>query len=105
MKFPLSWLREFVHAPGDPAAVAARLGACGFAIESSDGEVLDVEVTDNRPAGLSVFGLAREVATAYELELSPPPGSGVAMPPGHAPVKVSLGDAGCGRYALAVLDV
>src|SRR5213593_4239738 len=37
-------------------------------------EVLEVEVTGNRPDLLSVYGLAREVAALYGLDLSPVPG-------------------------------
>jgi phenylalanyl-tRNA synthetase beta chain len=37
-------------------------------------DVLEVEVTGNRPDLLSVYGLAREVAALYGLELAPPPG-------------------------------
>jgi phenylalanyl-tRNA synthetase beta chain len=52
---------------------------------------------------MSVNGLAREVACAYGLPLALL--SAPAVPSGPAPIKVSIGDAGCGRYALAVLDV
>jgi phenylalanyl-tRNA synthetase beta chain len=37
-------------------------------------DVLLVEATGNRPDLLSVYGLAREVAVLYDLELAPPPG-------------------------------
>src|SRR6266508_2209741 len=37
--------------------------------------VLELETTPNRPDLLSVYGLAREVAAMWELELAPPPGS------------------------------
>ena len=50
--------------PGTPLADVFRLGE----------EVLEVEVTGNRPDLLSVYGLAREVAALYGLELTPPPG-------------------------------
>ena len=49
MKVPLSWLREFVAVPDDVTLVASRLAACGFAVESIDGDVIDFEVTANRP--------------------------------------------------------
>nr|MBA2383044.1 phenylalanine--tRNA ligase subunit beta [Actinomycetota bacterium] len=35
--------------------------------------VLDLEITGNRPDLLSVYGVAREVATLYRLDLAPPP--------------------------------
>jgi phenylalanyl-tRNA synthetase beta chain len=37
-------------------------------------DVIEVEVTGNRPDLLSVYGLAREVAALFRLELAPPPG-------------------------------
>ncbi len=104
MKLPVSWLRQFVAVPEDPAAVAGKLGACGFAVESIEGEVIDVEVTANRPDCMSVYGLAREAATAFDLPLAPIP-SDVTLPDGAAEVKVSIDDAACGRYALALADV
>ena len=45
-------------------------------------EVLLVESTGNRPDLLSIYGLAREVAALYELELAPPRRG---QTPGHGP--------------------
>ena len=104
MKAPVSWLREFVDVPDDAAAVARRLAGCGFAVESIDGEVIDFEVTANRPDCLSVYGLSREAAVAFDRPLKPAP-SGTAIPAGASPVRVSIEDAACGRYALAVADI
>lgn len=103
MKLPLAWLREFVDVPPGPAEVAARLAGCGFAVDGIEGDVVDFDVTANRPDALSVYGLAREAATAFDRDLRPldAPATGT----GHAPLKVSIADAGCGRYALAVADV
>jgi phenylalanyl-tRNA synthetase beta chain len=61
-------------------------------------EILLVESTGNRPDLLSLYGLAREVAALYALELSLPPG---APPPqqGDQPVDVRIEDFdGCPRY-------
>jgi len=38
-------------------------------------DVLLVEATGNRPDLLAVYGIAREVAAIYDLELAPPPGT------------------------------
>ncbi|MDX6504372.1 MAG: phenylalanyl-tRNA synthetase beta chain, partial [Gaiellaceae bacterium] len=60
--------------------------------------VLDFESGFNRPDLLSVYGVAREVAALYELELAPPPG---IDPPqdGDEPVDVRVEDLErCPRY-------
>src|SRR6266581_8319426 len=37
--------------------------------------VLELETTHNRPDLLAVYGIAREVAALYDLQLAPPPGT------------------------------
>ncbi|HUF47861.1 MAG TPA: phenylalanine--tRNA ligase subunit beta [Vicinamibacterales bacterium] len=105
MKAPLSWLRESAAVPDDPATVATRLAACGFEVAGVDGETIDVEVTANRPDCLSVYGLAREAATAFDVALAPPPGGDLPPTEPTGTVPVTIDDAGCGRYALALADV
>ena len=62
-------------------------------------DVLLVESTGNRPDLLSVYGVAREVAALYDLELAPMPGSGDELPGGEEPVDVAIDDLeGCPRY-------
>jgi phenylalanyl-tRNA synthetase beta chain len=61
-------------------------------------DVLDVEVTGNRSDLLSIYGIAREVAALFELELAPPPG---VDPPreGDEPVALEIEDfGGCPRF-------
>jgi phenylalanyl-tRNA synthetase beta chain len=61
-------------------------------------DVLHVEATGNRPDLLAVYGIAREVAVLYDLELAPPPGTD---PPraGDEPVDVQIEDlVGSPRY-------
>jgi len=61
-------------------------------------EVLLVESTGNRPDLLSIYGLAREVAALYELELAPMTGPD-PEPAGDEPVDVKVEDfEGCPRY-------
>jgi phenylalanyl-tRNA synthetase beta chain len=104
MRVPLSWMRDFVDVPANPREVASRLAACGFEVAAVEGDVIDFEVTANRPDCLSVYGLAREASVAFDLPLRDAPAAAAAAG-GTAPIKVSIGDAGCGRYALAVVDV
>jgi phenylalanyl-tRNA synthetase beta chain len=103
VKAPVSWLREFADVPADVNEVAGRLAGCGFAVDGIEGDVVDFDVTANRPDCLSVYGLAREAAVAFGTPLKAL--APAAPPAGPTPVKVSLGDPGCSRYALALLDV
>jgi len=70
-------LKEFVDVTASAEDVARTLALRGFevaSIEALDGgdAVIDFEVTANRPDALSVLGLAREVATAYDLPVMRP---------------------------------
>ena len=79
--------------PGDwePGARLADHFALGEAI-------LELDVTGNRPDLLSVYGLAREIAALYKLELAPPPGSDPEQVADEL-VQVAVEDlVGCPRY-------
>jgi phenylalanyl-tRNA synthetase beta chain len=116
MRLVLSWLREFVDVKASAEDVAGTLALRGFEVASIEpldagDAVIDFEVTANRPDALSVLGLAREVATAYDLPLIPPaasPNARLAQVPTGASdrVSVSIDDEElCPRYAAAVADV
>jgi phenylalanyl-tRNA synthetase beta chain len=61
-------------------------------------EILEVEVTGNRPDLLSIYGLAREVAALFDVELSPWPGIDQARG-GDEQIAVDIEDPdGCPRY-------
>ena len=90
MRLLVSWLRDFVDVDAPAEDIAERVGLRGFevaSIEPMDGPgghdaVIDFEVTANRPDCLSVLGLAREVATIYNLPLTLPsaePGAKVKL--------------------------
>ena len=60
--------------------------------------ILELDVTGNRPDLLSVYGLAREIAALYKLELAPPPGNDPEQV-ADEPVQVAVEDfVGCPRY-------
>lgn len=60
--------------------------------------VLDLEITGNRPDLLSVYGVAREVAALFRLELADPPGRDPEQA-GDEPVDVTIEDfEGAPRY-------
>jgi phenylalanyl-tRNA synthetase beta chain len=135
MKILLSWLREFVDVPGTAEQIAATMSLRGFAVEgieyqpefteavAPDGSVsrteatsrdavIDFEVTANRPDCLSVAGIAREIATAYGLQVRRPVAGGSSLQLTSLK-SVEQGDvdiaienkALCPRYAGAVADV
>ena len=61
-------------------------------------DVLLVESTGNRADLLSIYGIAREIAALYELELASPPGTDPERA-GDEPVDVTIDDLeGCPRY-------
>ena len=121
MRLLVSWVRDFVDVKASPDDIAETLGVRGFEVASverlgggpGDDAVIDFEVTANRPDCLSVLGLAREIAAAYNLQAQPPslsPGSRVELAPvplGESDrLQVTLEDADlCPRYAAAVVDV
>jgi phenylalanyl-tRNA synthetase beta chain len=86
VKVLLSWLREFVDVSGTAEEIAATMSVRGFAVEGIEKMgsdpitdfVIDFEVTANRPDAMSVLGIAREVAAAYDLPLKP--AAGIAQP-------------------------
>jgi phenylalanyl-tRNA synthetase beta chain len=118
MRLVLSWLREFVDVSASAEEIAEKIGLRGFevaAIEKlDDGDaVIDFEITANRPDCLSVLGLAREVATAYDKPIRLPsadPGARIPLKPvsigSSDRVKVTIEDDElCPRYAAAVAEV
>jgi phenylalanyl-tRNA synthetase beta chain len=125
MRLVFSWLKEFVDVAASADEVARTLALRGFevaSIEPLEGRdtVIDFEITANRPDCLSVLGLAREAATAYDLPITLPTADAqakvrlAAVPavvaqgfsPASVRLAVSIDDADlCPRYAVAVADV
>src|SRR5437764_9576108 len=113
MRLVLSWLREFVDVPAPAEEIADTLALRGFEVASietldSGDAVIDFEITANRPDCLSVLGLAREVATAYDRPLITQAADRFqSMPTGQSDrLAVAIEDSAlCPRYAAAVADV
>src|SRR5712691_11350384 len=60
--------------------------------------VLELETSHNRPDLLAVYGIAREVAALFDLQLSPPPGTDPSSDADEL-VDVTVDDfEGCPRY-------
>ncbi|MDA1184070.1 MAG: phenylalanine--tRNA ligase subunit beta [Acidobacteria bacterium] len=123
MNILVSWLREYVEVPDSPEDLARTMSVRGFSVEgiesSGDGDaIVDFEVTANRPDCMSVVGMAREVATAYNLPLrlpaSPAADSGTkegkdggvsdGVPGSVIDIRIDDTDR-CPRYVGAVVDV
>jgi phenylalanyl-tRNA synthetase beta chain len=122
MKVPLSWVREFVAVTASAEEIGTLMGVRGLPLESltphpfdspsgraPDGSlrasdlVMDFEVHANRPDLLSMIGVAREIATAYEL--APPIIQLSNWNPDNAiPITIEDPDL-CGRYVGATADV
>ena len=133
MKAPVSWLREFVDLPKDTTVqeIASRVAGVGFEVAGIEDDVIDFEVTANRPDCLSIRGLAREAGAIFGGSArsagSKDPASGReskdrpsvlgedalggrVFGPGESPketpaVPVTIEARVCGRYALALADV
>ncbi len=118
MRLLVSWLRDFVDVPASPEEIAGTLGLRGFEVASIEAldagdAVIDFEITANRPDCLSVLGLAREVATAFNAPLTLPSAEANASVHLHHVatgesdrLTVTIEDADrCPRYAAAVADV
>src|SRR3989304_3778312 len=69
MRFSYNWLKEMVDIPVDADTLARELTMVGLQLESKqqleNDVILDFEITVNRPDCLSVYGLAREIATIF----------------------------------------
>jgi phenylalanyl-tRNA synthetase beta chain len=135
LRILVSWLRDFVDVPAAPPELARTLSMCGFEVAAIEpappgvprpdpaagdlgqaDAVIDFEITANRPDCLSVVGMAREAATAFDRPLhnlpsEPSPDAGRALiragtaaeVPG---LKVTVEDPDlCPRYAAAVAEV
>jgi phenylalanyl-tRNA synthetase beta chain len=128
MKVPLSWIREFVDVKADAEEIGTLMGVRGLALEglepfdspsglSPDGSlragreqdvIMDFDVTANRPDCMSVRGIAREIATAYNLPLRNSPTEAGRSTEisfnGKLPIAIEEPEL-CGRYVGAVADV
>jgi phenylalanyl-tRNA synthetase beta chain len=127
MKVLLSWIREFVDVDDSAEGIGRRLSLRGLALEGIEpistlrrppgqgepapDEVLDFDVTANRPDCLSVAGIAREIAVTYRLPFKAhgaggAPNGGPAAGTSRNGVAIAIADPDlCERYVGAVADV
>jgi len=108
VKAPAAWLRELVDVPVDTPTLARDMHMTGFEVASVEDDVIDFEITANRPDCLSLIGLSREIATRYDTSWTQPAGKdlGAADPGRLDPLRVTIEDpARCRRYCAAIVDV
>src|SRR5579871_4907404 len=102
LALPAEWFEHGILQldPGTP------LGADAVGLFGLDCDVLDVEITANRPDALSIVGLARELAASYGVELLLPglrDSFDATEPPGEAP-RVVLESTDCHRFVAQRFD-
>jgi phenylalanyl-tRNA synthetase beta chain len=109
MLISLAWLRELVPAEAPATEIGRRLTARGLTVETvtvhGDDTVFDLDVPANRPDALGHLGVAREVAAAFSLLLTPrrPASSGANAALGSAlSVAIEAPDL-CGRYTASIV--
>ncbi len=110
MKVVYNWLKDFVGVTATAQVLAARLALHGTNVASVEsqplGGVIDAEITSNRPDCLGVYGIAREVAAIYKLELkriAPKPAESSSAKASQAvSVKIEAPEI-CGRFTARVI--
>ena len=66
---PFSWLKDYVKTNAGVYDVAKTLSEHSFSVEKIiDDDILEIEVTPNRGDGLSVLGIARELAAVLPVK-------------------------------------
>ena len=113
MKLSPQWIREFVDVPVDDRRLAEDLTSIGIAVEGSAGEgphiVFEMEIGTNRPDAMNHYGVAREAAALYGVELRAieTEAASNAARTGTtevAPFPIEVEDAdGCARYTAQVI--
>lgn len=113
MKILPAWLREFVPLNVDLGSqesvreFAERITMSGVAVEgisgSGDGTVFEMEITTNRVDAMNHYGIARECAAIFDLDLKPLEAQ-LPAAAASAPFPITIEDAeGCARYTGRVL--
>jgi phenylalanyl-tRNA synthetase beta chain len=110
MKVVYNWLKDFVGVTATVEELAARLALHGTNVASVEaqplGGVIDAEVTSNRPDCLGVYGIAREVAAIYKLDLkriaAKPTESSSSKTSDAVSVKIAAPEL-CGRFTARVI--
>jgi len=109
MRVVYNWLKDFVEVAATPQELASRLALSGTNIagveNSPHGDVIDTEVSSNRPDCLGHYGIAREVGAIYKLPLkhvAPKPQEAAAKASDAVKVEIQSPEL-CGRFTARVI--
>src|SRR2546429_4447212 len=109
MKVVYNWLKDFVDLTAAPQELASRLALSGTNIAGVEtgphGDVIDAEVSSNRPDCLGHYGIAREVGAIYKLPLkrvAPKPAEGGSKASEAVKVEIQSPEL-CGRFTARVI--
>lgn len=104
---PLSWLKDYVEITLSTKELAWRLTELGLGVETVkkvDGEeVLELEITPNRPDLLSIVGIAREIAAIENRKINLP-SNGIPVATKKLPLKVNNNFSLFHRYSAVIID-
>ncbi len=111
MKILTQWLRAYLPGLGvNDAQLAEDLTLRGIAVEgvydlgAGNGSLYEMDITTNRVDAMNHYGVAREAATIYGVELKPLAFSLPAAQPASHPFPVTIeAPEGCGRFTARVL--
>src|SRR5277367_3494733 len=110
MKILSSWLRSYLPALlVDDKQLAEDLTLRGIAVEGihdlgAHGSVFEMDITTNRVDAMNHYGIAREIAAIYDLQLTPLQIELRAASSSLSPYPVSIEAADlCGRFTARVL--
>ncbi len=110
MKIVYNWLKDFVDVKATPDELASRLALSGTNIGGIEngphGDVIDAEVSSNRPDCLGHYGIAREVSAIYNVPLKPvtpkPKETSTAKATDAASVEIQSPEL-CGRFTARIV--
>jgi phenylalanyl-tRNA synthetase beta chain len=111
MKILTQWLRSYLpELAVSDTQLAENLTLRGIAVEgiydlgAGNGSLYEMDITTNRVDAMNHYGVAREAAAIYGLELKPLPASLPQAKPADVsfPVRIEAQDA-CGRFTARVL--
>jgi phenylalanyl-tRNA synthetase beta chain len=110
MKILTTWLRALLpNLPVDDHQLAEDLTLRGIAVEGihslgeGNGHLFEMDITTNRVDAMNHYGVAREAAAIYGVDLNPIQAAlPTTKPDGQFPVTIEAQDA-CGRFTARVL--